>query len=175
MTPKRFLILAFAVLLIGATAYLVTRHPAGSALPGGGSIVWTDFGTSLTSAHATNKKIVIDVYTDWCKWCKVMDAKTYSDPSVAEYMKEHFVAVKLNAESQQVRTIDTLRITDAELASAFGVEGYPTTVFANSDGTPIFTRDGYIEAAEFKLVLRFVAEDAYRSMTYADFKKNSEQ
>ena len=43
-------------------------------------------------------KFFIDIYTDWCGWCKRMDATTFSDPAIVEYMNKNYFPVKLNAE-----------------------------------------------------------------------------
>ena len=47
-------------------------------------IKWVDFNTGLALAQQTGKMAVIDCYTDWCGWCKVMDKKTFSDPKIIE-------------------------------------------------------------------------------------------
>ena len=47
------------------------------------------------------KKVLIDVYTDWCKWCKVMDEKTFSDEDLQAYLREGYHLVKFNAEERQ--------------------------------------------------------------------------
>lgn len=46
------------------------------------------------------KNVIVDVYTDWCKWCKVMDNQTFSDPTVIEYLNENYHMVKFNAEQK---------------------------------------------------------------------------
>ena len=57
--------------------------------------------TGLQSAFAKQPKpIIIDVYTDWCGWCKVMDRETYSNEKVIGYLNKKFYAVKFNAESK---------------------------------------------------------------------------
>src|SRR4051812_5396973 len=48
------------------------------------------------------KPVIIDLYTNWCYWCKVMDKKTYTSAKVISYINEHFYAVKLDAESKEV-------------------------------------------------------------------------
>ncbi|HTL10164.1 MAG TPA: DUF255 domain-containing protein, partial [Chitinophagaceae bacterium] len=47
------------------------------------------------------RPILIDLYTSWCGWCKVMDRKTYSNPKVIAYLQEHFYPVKINAETKE--------------------------------------------------------------------------
>lgn len=52
-------------------------------------------------ANTLDKPLMIDVYTDWCKWCKVMDKQTFPDPAVIAYINEHFYAVKFDAEQKE--------------------------------------------------------------------------
>ena len=46
-------------------------------------------------------KIFIDFYTDWCGWCKRMDAQTFANPIIAAYLNKHFYAVKIDAEQSE--------------------------------------------------------------------------
>ena len=48
--------------------------------------------------NGTDKKFFIDVYTDWCGWCKRMDKTTFSDPEVSKHMNDNFYCVKLDAD-----------------------------------------------------------------------------
>ena len=62
-------------------------------------IHWISFDEAIKlNSGYPKKKILIDVYTDWCGWCKKMDAVTFSNPVIASYINEHYWAVKLNAE-----------------------------------------------------------------------------
>ncbi|GAA5222280.1 thioredoxin family protein [Membranihabitans marinus] len=64
-------------------------------------ISWLDFEAAVEENDANNKLIFIDVYTDWCGWCKVMDQKTFTDPGVQKFMNENFHMVKLDAEQKE--------------------------------------------------------------------------
>jgi thioredoxin-related protein len=64
-------------------------------------INWYTFEDAIDANKEEKKFIFIDLYTDWCGWCKKMDQTTFSDTSVATYMNEHFYAVKMNAESKE--------------------------------------------------------------------------
>ncbi|MDR0419647.1 MAG: DUF255 domain-containing protein, partial [Prevotellaceae bacterium] len=59
---------------------------------------WYSFEEAVALSEKKPRKIFIDVYTDWCGWCKVMDRNTFSNPSIAEYMNKNYYSVKLNAE-----------------------------------------------------------------------------
>src|SRR5210317_470735 len=77
------------------------------ALPLGGlhaqSIQWRTWeeAAQKASTDAQPKKMFIDVYTDWCGWCKKMDRDTFGNPEVAAYMDENFYMVKLDAEQKE--------------------------------------------------------------------------
>lgn len=65
---------------------------------------WYTLEEAIEANEKQEKKIFIDIYTDWCKWCHVMDQKTFSDPDVIRYLNENFYVVKFNAENQNAIT-----------------------------------------------------------------------
>ena len=69
-----------------------------------GPINWVSIEEASVLYQQNPKPMFIDVYTDWCGWCKRMDATTFQDASIAQYLNSNFYAVKLNAE-----TSDSLR------------------------------------------------------------------
>jgi thioredoxin-related protein len=133
---------------------------------------WHNFNEGITEAKKTNKKVLIDVYTDWCSWCKKMDASTYSDKEVTEYLGERYVLIKLNAESEKKLSYKDKQYTERELAAAFGISGYPSTLFLKSDGEPITIYPGFADAKRFKDVLSFIAEDHYLTKKFQDYVTN---
>src|SRR5215510_7762864 len=63
-------------------------------------IKWMSFQDAVEKNKTEPKKMFIDVYTGWCGWCKRMDATTFKDPTVVNYMNKYFRAVKLDAETK---------------------------------------------------------------------------
>src|SRR4029078_12117162 len=64
-------------------------------------IEWLSMSEAQEKFAKEKRPVLIDLYTDWCGWCKVMDKKTYSDKNVVEYLAEKFYPVKVDAESRE--------------------------------------------------------------------------
>ena len=112
---------------------------------------------SIEEAQALTKEnprtIFVDVYTDWCGWCKVMDKRNFNDDEVIEYVNEHYYAVKLNAESRDQVTFNGTTLSEAELAHAFGVNSFPTIVLINETFDMVAPAPGYRKARDFQKML----------------------
>ena len=130
---------------------------------------WKKFDDGLKQAKQTGKKVLIDVYTDWCGWCKKMDAGTYADKKVSDYLEKYFVIIKLNAEANETISYSGKKISPAEFSQGMGVSGYPATLFLKSNGEPITLLPGYVEADQFIHVLSFIAENHYESKKFTDY------
>jgi len=65
------------------------------------SIEWLDFETAIDRNNENPKYIFIDVYTEWCGWCKKMDGFTFKDPTVVKFINENCYAVKMDAEMKE--------------------------------------------------------------------------
>ena len=63
-------------------------------------VKWMSFEQAIEKSKTEKRKIFIDVYTDWCGWCKVMDKNTFSETQVAKILNEMFYPVKLDAEQR---------------------------------------------------------------------------
>ncbi len=129
------------------------------------------FNDALAKAKSENKRVIVDVYTDWCGWCVKMDAEAYSNPEIKKIIEDNFVFVKLNAEGSSKVTFGGKEYTETDLAALFEATGYPTSVFLEPDGKVIeFKYDtmkmknipGYFKTEDFKKILNYFKDGKYK-------------
>ena len=75
------------------------------------TIKWLSFEEAMIKFNEQPKEIFIDIYTDWCGWCKRMDQSTFKDSSIVRLLSENYYPVKLDAEMKRdiILFKDTLR------------------------------------------------------------------
>jgi len=135
------------------------------------SQTWGSFNAGMAEAKASKKPILVDIYTDWCSWCKKMDATTYADAKVKDYLKKHYTIIKLNAEGTTPITYQGQSMSPADFARGRGVTGYPATLFMKSTGEGITLVPGYIEAPSFIDIITFIGESRYERQKFDDYLK----
>jgi thioredoxin-related protein len=141
---------------------------------------------SIEEAENLNKqqprKIMIDVYTDWCGWCKKMDAETFNHPVIAEYLNKNYYPVKLNAESKAdiVFNGTTYKYVAQgargyhELAAGLlnGRMSFPSVAYMNEKMELLGAVPGYMSAQSIEPLLNYIVEDQYISVSLEEFQKN---
>jgi len=137
------------------------------------SLKWKRLTAGMAEAKKANRKVLLDVYTDWCKWCKKLDEEVYAEPKVASYLGKNYVTIKLNAESTDTVTFQGKQSTEAELAQAFGVTGYPTIIFIDPQGEPIDKLGGFVNAEQFLPIIRFIGDDTYKTTSWDEYQKKN--
>jgi len=147
--------------------------------PATDKIIWYTLEQAQELAKKNPKKIFIDMYTDWCGWCKVMDKKTFSQPGIAKYVNENFYAVKLNAEQTdniifkgQVYSFNKERRThDVVFSLVSGQLGYPTTVYLDEKLNVLTHISSFLEPKQLDPILHYYAENAYKKQPYEQFER----
>ena len=133
------------VLIIASSWTLPERKSVG--------IEWLTIEEAQQRSEKEPRKVIMDVYTDWCGWCKKMDKTTFANEKVAQYVNENFYAVKLKADSKEKVSFKGKEFSKGELAQAFRVSGYPTVVFFDKSFTKFQPVSGYRGADDFLALL----------------------
>ena len=126
----------------------------------------------MYSRYTLEKKpIIVDVYTDWCHYCKVMDKTTWQNDSVTAYVNEHFYMVKINAESKepyswmgtQFEYDKQYKVNMLAAKLLDGKLSYPSTIFIPVKGDKELIQ-GAFSAKELEMILKYYG-DIYNETT----------
>lgn len=131
------------------------------------------------------RKIFVDLYTDWCGWCKKLDQTTFVDPVIVDLLNSEFYAVKFNAESKE--PIDfggKTFINEGEgsrnphqlaVAMLQGKMSYPSAAYMDENLQLLTVVPGYLTAKDLEPILNFFVQEGYKNgISYQDFLKTFE-
>jgi len=137
-------------------------------------IRWESFEAGMKKAAAGKKYVFVDVYTDWCGYCKQLEATTLKDGPVVTELGKNFVNVKLNAESDEILSWKGEKISARNLAARWGVDGFPTMIFLNSKSDIIGSYPSFAEAPLMTKLLAYISSGAReRKVSFDDYLKDA--
>ncbi len=149
---------------------------------GDGLVKWLTFKEAQEKNKQVQKPFIVDIYTDWCGWCKHMMKTTYSNPSLANYINTNFYPVKFDAEGKDTieyngkiyKPLSKEPKTPHELAVKFlgNSLSYPSTVFITNNFEYSLLTQGFLEDKKIEPILIFMVENAWRSSIFEEFNKN---
>jgi thioredoxin-related protein len=138
------------------------------------SMQWLSFGQLEDSMKVHPKKILIDVGTSWCAYCKMLDKKTLSDERILAYLSKDYYCVKLNAEEKEAIAFaghvyafepsgnnTGIHALARNLATKEGTVVYPTLVFLSENYQLLYQQQGFIASKDLEKMLSFFAQNAY--------------
>jgi thioredoxin-related protein len=186
--------LAAAMGILLSTSAVGWADDATDPAPLTSEVTWHRFDDAIVAAKASGKHIMVDVYTDWCGWCKKLDKETYTDAAVLKVLSESYVSAKIKGDDAhrrlkvrsqptqdegrtllQILPTDSPQISEKDFTrNQLRVTGFPTILFFAADGRMITKLSGFQKADAFANILNFIKDDLYEVMTYQDYLKSLE-
>lgn len=145
-------------------------------------IRWMTFTEALAAQKKNPKKIMMDIYTNWCGPCKMMDKKTFKNKDLVAYVNTHFYAVKFNGEGSGTIKYDKQtfknprydpkkkfgRNSAHQLTNYLQIRGFPSILFFEVDGSLITPLPGYRTAKQLELFLKLFKSDKFKEIKSED-------
>ncbi|MEY3052675.1 MAG: hypothetical protein RLY31_2460 [Bacteroidota bacterium] len=173
-------ILLTGILTAGVGFLAFTTDSTAPSGPGG--IQWLTWEEMVERSRTEERKVVVDVYTEWCGWCKRMDATTFAEQEIARYVNERYYAVKFDAEQRgdlsfkgrNYQFVKNGMRGYHELAAEItqGRLSYPTIVFLDERLEVIQSIPGYRDAGEFETILTYFGENNHRKVPWDTYQRN---
>jgi len=175
-TMKKYIsfLIVSGLTLTGLTGFISDSTPTVG-------IQWLTVEQAYAKTQTEPRKVLIDVYTDWCGWCKVMDKETFKNKAVIDYVNKKYYAVKLDAEQKAAITLGGRKfeflgqsggkgIHQLALALTNNQPSFPTTVFLDDNFQMIQPLPGYMKAKEFHEVITFIGDNYHKKQDFETYK-----
>lgn len=145
------------------------------------SIHWMSIEEAVVANEQEPRMFFVDVYTDWCGWCKKMDASTFQDSLVIDYLNTHYYAVKFDAEQREDVVVNDSTykfqanlgrrgVHEFAVALLNGRLSYPSYVYLTVDVERFTVSPGYKGPERLLPELEFVlGYDINNPVSFQDF------
>ena len=147
----------FAFGFLGCVIFILIASffPAGNLFSA--TIQWHQYDEGITLGKKENKKVFLFFWAEWCKFCEKMEKETLNEPQIVSYLKENFITVKVNSDTEQ------------SIANKYFVQGLPTAWFVGEQGEKISNLPGYVSSEMFLPILRYIHSDSYKKLSFNEF------
>jgi thioredoxin-related protein len=140
------------------------------------TLQWHTLPEAIALNKTQPKKFLVDIYTDWCGWCKVMDKNTFQHQKIAAIIDKYFYAVKFNAEKDgevdYKGKVYKLENGYHQLTSVLmnnQASGYPTICYMDEEMNIIQAISGYQTPEQIEPVLQFFGSNSYKNTDWQTY------
>lgn len=183
---KNIILLAASLFLLSNPSFAGNKDKKGdkaqsaSAPSEAAEIHWLNLDDAQVAMKNQPKKVWIDVYTDWCGWCKRLDQTTFKNPNVIKYMNEHFYAVKLDAEQKtDIRFLGKMyKTSPSNRTHPFAEEllkgqmSYPTSVVLEENFQSPQAIPGFQDVKAIEMIMKYFGDGIYKVTPWTEYQAN---
>lgn len=166
-----------SILLISFLVFISFKNstPQSSKTP------WLTLNEAIALHKKKPKKILIDVYTDWCGWCKKMDKYTYTDSIIIDQLNKDYYLVKFNAEGKDsIQFRDhtfhfnqQYKSHDFAISLLQGKMSYPSTAFLDEELNLLTVVPGYLTPDQLSPILDYFGSNYYKTTSWEEFQRSN--
>lgn len=171
-------------LIILSSGFTTDKNPPSTAP----EIEWITWAEAVRRNAIEPRKIFVDVYTDWCGYCKQMDTTTFKNKAVVDIVNKNFYAVKLDAEQKEDIIFQRNRFKFVQGAKRKGNNGYhkgshqlaaalldgrmayPSFVILDEEFARIMLSPGFKQAQQIMTELSFAKDEQYKVMSWDQYR-----
>jgi len=166
----------FIISLLFISKVLISQEIVAPSL-----VKWYTLEEAIKLAEKNPRPIMVDVYTDWCSWCKFMMKTTFANKGIADYINNNYYAARFNAETFDTITYNGQKYFNRkignrpshDLASLLldGQLSYPSLVFFDYEKNKMVI-PGYKESKDIEPILVYFAENISKTASLDDYYIN---
>lgn len=131
-----------------------------------------DFREDAAEAAEADKHLLLFFHVAGCPYCKKMLDDNFISGENAKTIQTHFDAIELDLKgAKEIAFNEKMTVSEMELGKALAVHYTPTILFMDADNNVVVRLNGYRSPREFRHVLNFVKNKAYRTMDLASYRQ----
>jgi len=146
---------------------------------GTAKINWVTWAQMQEAQKKNPKKVFVDIYTDWCGWCKRMDKTTFENPLIIQYLNDNFYAIKFDAETKdelffkEKKYGSNGKFNDLAVLLMNNQMSFPTSVYLDEKLTPLTPPIGsYLDPKQLEVILNYFGSNSQLKVPFNNFEKN---
>jgi len=165
------LVLAVA---IAAPSRAQAPSPHAIDIPRWFSETFLEISEDVREAAAQGKRVMLYFGQDGCPYCTALMQTNFSQRSITDKTRRHFVAIALNIwGDREVAWMDGRRMSEKALGRELRVQFTPTLLFLDEKGKVVLRLNGYLPPHRFEAALDFAAGLAGKGMRYDEYIKTA--
>lgn len=129
-----------------------------------------EINEDVEEANAENKHVILFMELNGCPYCYKMVEENFRNAPYQAFIQENFDVIALNVKGdREVALNEETTATEKEIAEQLGVRFTPGLVFLDSESKPVVKVSGYRNVRDFRVILNYVQQKAYKTQKLADY------